>query len=274
MRKCTLTPKPKQRCCDEPLAVLVLVSPAVTYASIDGPAVRIRADARADTWYPFARLRQIECYGPVACSANWTPTLLSQQIPVHWYDGAGIWLGVSLPWQLPEQALPSKLASLQRLDDWTTRLNYFLAAERRRAMLSFVRSSGLRVPTLDGPIVLAYLQKQLHYHLSSAQAVLEAVSEILSASTTQAWYGEGLPIHELAKTPRLGGLAAALAQPLQWHAWSKVWEDRKKLEQIWRSQAQRLAYLSQLRADLEHQSRLAINRFESWLDDELLERRI
>lgn len=264
------TPKPEARCGDAPLAVLVLVSPAVSYLSVDGPAIRVRAQGRADTWYPFARISQLECHGPVPCSPTLTASLLKQQIPVHWYASDGTWLGVSLPWQVREQTLAAKLTSLQALTDSQTRLRYFLAAEQRRAILKFLRVSALRVPSLEVLAVEAEFLKQLHYHLSDTKQVLMQINQVLGAQVVQAWYAKGLPIVELAPPKEIRALPPMLVDLLQWRAWGQVWECRRTLEQIWRNPTQKLTFLGHLSKDAQHQANLAITRFEHWLDGELL----
>ncbi len=233
---------------------------------------RLRVVGRyiADQWFPFERLTELRCYGPVRLEPEVAPHCLRTGIALHWFAGNGDWLGLALPAKARTDGddIERLLTELTHRADWQTRLSYFVAAEERNLMLQFLTQSQLRVPELRTEAVRAHAESVLKSAANLGDALLRHLRQALIARTAASWAAAQLPAALVSSLPNRLAIPAVLARLADWELLAVLWRLRHRIDSIWRNPAHRLAFLEANLPDVDRLLASLMRNFKTWVQQQ------
>ena len=114
---------------------LYLVASRSMRVVLDGPALCVSSENRADSLYPLARLTSVVVYGLVEWHTEALLACLSKGIPITFLDHTGKPAGFCFGTHRRERSLSCYLIEFLELADWREHYAVWFAAEQRRAIL-------------------------------------------------------------------------------------------------------------------------------------------
>jgi hypothetical protein len=248
---------------------LVLRAEVVRRVEVDHVALRVMAVTRADQWFPFVRLAELRCHGPVPLAADVVPACLAAGVRVHWFGRSGAWYGFAVPFRdTAHDDLEWQLRELASQPEWSTRLGTYVRAGERRAMLKMLSAVGLRVSRLDPAVVRPLAERQVLARTELGQAFLEELRAQIRARLAEAWVEHGLPPGALGLFPPGQSPIEGLARIADWHLLTQLWPLRWNLDRIIRNPVHRLSFIERHLPDARRLASAWVQGFRFWLGAE------
>lgn len=240
---------------------------------LDGPALRVVSEGRAESLYPFRRLARVVVCGPVRWDGDALLACLEGGIPVTFLNSDG----EPRAWCLAPQPRPSSLSRM--LDDflarpdWLSRFQNWRRAAERGAILAVLRRLALRAPDLRPDRVARHLLDSLvPQHLqTAARAVLRYLDGLLAARVCSHLAEAGIQPHLLIERRPAWNLPADFSRICSWHhyLWLPSWSQspdnqrtcpahpdfRRRLTELFESHIQETSF----------RIRSLLDRFSYWL---------
>jgi hypothetical protein len=115
----------------------------------DGPALRVRAERRAETRFPLDRVSRVVASARVSWSAEALRACLESAIPIVIVGNDGLPLGSVQPARLPASSLAAALEELLDWPDWRDVYGCWLRAARMRVLADWQRARQAKSAPLD-----------------------------------------------------------------------------------------------------------------------------
>jgi hypothetical protein len=116
--------------------------------SLDGPALCVEGESRADGRYPLSRVTRVVVRGPVEWRTEALLACLRSGIPVTFLDHRGDAEALCFGARHRERGLGSYLREFLDLANWRDQYAIWFSAMERRAVLNACRALGLRLDDL------------------------------------------------------------------------------------------------------------------------------
>jgi hypothetical protein len=171
---------------------LFLRPPGRTRVDTDGPALRVRAERRAETRFPLDRISRIVAGARVSWSADALDACLRHAIPIVIVTADGAPLGSIQPAQVHASPLAAALEELLDWPDWRDIYKCWLRAARMRVLAEWRRAREAEGAPPDARVYQELVRTHL-YPVKAAPAkqgitgLWRGAVYALAAETAQRW---------------------------------------------------------------------------------------
>jgi len=235
---------------------------------LEGPALRVSGEARADGRYPLRRLSRVIVSGAV----EWrTPALLAclaRGVPITFLDHHGAAVGYCFGANPLEMPLAERLRELLDRPDWEERYRLWHTAEQRRAILRALRAAHRRGDDLRPNVVRTVLEigHQRYAARAWVRRTHAALTGMLAALCAQVLLEAGLQPDLIGHRRRGLDLTRDLGVLLEWPL-HRVTRGLAKARKAGGPREALAAAFERAAPDLSRRGHAHLTRLENWLTE-------